>query len=523
MTSTTSSASVGVGPRSQPQIPRSVKIVFGLFALLMAFYGYLVADMGYLIGVKGSDPQDNARIVQMVEQGMQDPASLEKNRLFESSGAWMWLESQFASTKYEYGKDSIFETISVYLKTETSARLSLATHMGLGLIIMCLGPLQFWAPARKRYPKMHRYLGYFYVGTVLLSMALAANYLMKTEPYHGILGPHFYRGLIGANVITTVTILLAVFFVLKKNMYRHQAFMAFNFMLLLTAPMLRVVWGSVSSLFHEHLTFQLMNTFAQQMVLPLCLLTAYLMYTMARAYQRPLPELAPNPSWTAKAGRIASYLLFPVGLMWAYAMLLSFDHFLGLGWGLTSQMIYSEGLQHLEHVVLQTQPMLAWGSQLALASSFVIAFGLLLELFNPSLLQKVTRISFVRVGAYAFLPLSMLIFSYGVAIGLPSSDAQGGGGVFITLGIYGSLFGAWLLAMHLLGKDLIAKELALICAAMLTGYAVTMLGWHSVYPGQYHLERDIYMAGSSRLGSYLILVFPYIAYSEYTRSKNPWS
>lgn len=105
-------------------------------------------------------------------------------------------------------------------------RLCLQTHIAGGLLAILIGPWQLLPRFRAKQPKVHRLLGYVYVGSVLASGATGL-----------VVAPFAMGGLItqvGFSLLAIVwltTTLLAVRAVLQKNWPRHGVYMQLSYAL----------------------------------------------------------------------------------------------------------------------------------------------------------------------------------------------------------------------------------------------------------------------------------------------------
>ncbi|WP_049793736.1 DUF2306 domain-containing protein [Hoyosella subflava] len=116
----------------------------------------------------------------------------------------------------------------------------LLVHTVLGGLAILLGITQFSQRFRTRYLRIHRRIGRAQVTIVIISMIGAIGYLVRTGPEGTFSGPAFYLQLWALALATLATSILAVVAIVRGHVRTHQALMAVNFALLLSAPLLRI-------------------------------------------------------------------------------------------------------------------------------------------------------------------------------------------------------------------------------------------------------------------------------------------
>lgn len=125
-----------------------------------------------------------------------------------------------------------------YLKS----RLAMTVHTMIGSLTIIIAILQFSKAMRSRYPRAHKWLGRTYLILVTISMLNAFLYLLRTGPENVFNGPAFYAQLWFLGIGVLVGSWLGFAFILKGKVRMHQAAMAYGFALLLTTPLLRILW-----------------------------------------------------------------------------------------------------------------------------------------------------------------------------------------------------------------------------------------------------------------------------------------
>jgi hypothetical protein len=152
---------------------------------------------------------------------------------------WVHLFSWATSDAHALGPGSVeLEQKQAYA---ASARQMLTHTVGGGLVIL-LASLQFSSGFRRRHPRWHRRLGRVQVTLVVVAMLAAISYLVRTGPAHTYNGPAFFVQLWMLALGTLGSTLLAVVAILRRQVRMHYALMAFSFVLLMSAPALRIEW-----------------------------------------------------------------------------------------------------------------------------------------------------------------------------------------------------------------------------------------------------------------------------------------
>jgi len=115
-------------------------------------------------------------------------------------------------------------------------------HTTTGAIALALGPSQFMAVVRRRWPRFHRDAGRIYLVSALLSMVGGLAYLGTTPPAQVFSGVPFAWALVGLDLAVLASGALAYTAIRGRDLPRHRAWMALNFGLLLATPGLRLLW-----------------------------------------------------------------------------------------------------------------------------------------------------------------------------------------------------------------------------------------------------------------------------------------
>jgi uncharacterized membrane protein YozB (DUF420 family) len=160
---------------------------------------------------------------------------------FASGREGLWTQL-FASL---VGRDHALGAGSVHLtqRAPYQAGLNLLLmHTITGAVALFLGPFQFVAAFRQRFPSVHRQAGKVYLISVGLSMVGGLGYLFTTPLTAVYSGAPFAIALIGLDFMVLITGGLAYIAIRRREIDRHRAWIAVNFGLILATPVLRLLW-----------------------------------------------------------------------------------------------------------------------------------------------------------------------------------------------------------------------------------------------------------------------------------------
>ncbi|MCC7410431.1 MAG: DUF2306 domain-containing protein [Gammaproteobacteria bacterium] len=197
-------------------------------------------------------------------------------------GLWVRLLAALVSEEFAYGPGSVQVDQHV---AYTDALRFMLMHTTMGAVSMALGPFQFIAAFRRRYPAAHRVMGRLYLGGVVLSMIGGLAYLGTTAFGEVFSGKPFAIALLGLDLAVLWTAWLAYRAIRARAVLRHQAWMAFNFGLVCATPGLRMLWlmfGWSVPAFTQAQANLAITTF----LLPMCLLGALIWVTLQRPRRR---------------------------------------------------------------------------------------------------------------------------------------------------------------------------------------------------------------------------------------------
>ena len=154
-------------------------------------------------------------------------------------GLWLQLFAATVSGEYVYGEGSAH--LEQHVAYSESFRFMLM-HTTMGAVCMAIGPFQFVASFRNRFRALHRNMGKIYLLGVTLSMFAGLGYLAVTPFDMVYSGKPFAVGLIGLDLLVLFTAYKAYSAIRQRKIIKHQQWMAMNYGLLLSTPVLRLFW-----------------------------------------------------------------------------------------------------------------------------------------------------------------------------------------------------------------------------------------------------------------------------------------
>lgn len=154
-------------------------------------------------------------------------------------GLWMKLFSATVSQDYAFGKGSAH--LEQHVAYSESLRFMLM-HTTMGAVCMAIGPFQFVASFRNRFRTLHRNMGKIYLLGVSLSMFAGLGYLAVTPFDEVYSGKPFAVGLVGLDLLVLYSAYKAYSAIRLRKVIKHQQWMAMNYGLLLSTPVLRLFW-----------------------------------------------------------------------------------------------------------------------------------------------------------------------------------------------------------------------------------------------------------------------------------------
>lgn len=185
------------------------------------------------------------------------------------------------SDKFAYGKGSGHGAHEAVLLRNYAAMLS---HSITGSVAIVLGLAQFNQTLQFRYPVVHRNLGRLYYLCAMFITWSSSSFLYDTIPKNQVFSGETFGLILATLAFSTFTTMnLAVYAVWNHDIRSHREFMALNYSLMLSAPLLRVFWIVIGQFWDE--TKSTINLYSGVLAGPF-LLTAPMFY-LRRRYSRP--------------------------------------------------------------------------------------------------------------------------------------------------------------------------------------------------------------------------------------------
>ncbi|MFK0215814.1 DUF2306 domain-containing protein [Streptomyces sp. NPDC090298] len=193
----------------------------------------------------------------------------------------------------------------------------LIAHSVLGGLLMVLGPVQLLSAVRRRV-RLHRIAGTVFAVTVYASMAGAALYLVRTPPEQAFSGAAFWIVLATILAGTVGSVTFGVLAAVRGLPDLHQRWMLLCYGFLMTAPLLRIEWGLLPSLY-PGLGLADINRVA---IMHLGALVTFGALLASRSLDRRPTVPGVTGTWCPPPVRIAAHLAGAAGLVWITAAFL---------------------------------------------------------------------------------------------------------------------------------------------------------------------------------------------------------
>lgn len=162
----------------------------------------------------------------------------QKTWKYVSSVIFLWALAQgLFSSHYLFFSPENYSFVQQHLTYAASAG-SILSHIGLGIIALVTGSLQFSRRLRQRRPKLHRRLGYVYFATVLCSGVSAL--IFAPEAHGGASNTAAFSLLAVLWLGSTIT---AVNFARRGRLVEHRQWMMRSYALTFAAATLRLQLG----------------------------------------------------------------------------------------------------------------------------------------------------------------------------------------------------------------------------------------------------------------------------------------
>lgn len=175
---------------------------------------------------------------------------------------------------------SISDAIGDRMAPYTHSLVPIVIHTATGAVIMILGPLQLFTGITGRQQR-HRAMGVVYLAAVIISMAAAFTYLVRTSWTEVFDGPVFAIGLWVFGLGTVAATTLGVLAIRAHSPQRHLRWMIFGFAFLLSAPLLRLGWTSVMAV-APSVGLPMANMYVSSLIFPVCTMLAFVLARLAQ-------------------------------------------------------------------------------------------------------------------------------------------------------------------------------------------------------------------------------------------------
>ena len=517
-------------PQSSPTSLRTwlLRAFAVTMAIAMMLYGLIAIDVGIVNFRWAGSAEAVAKRVEMMNNAESGRPLGSDKEIIEHVGAMVALLNKVATPTYAFGKDGMAEPAIHFAAMPKSNAIVLSVHNVLGGTCMLFGALQFWPAFRRRFPKWHRAFGATYLLAAQAAMIASMVYLVRTPVVHIYDQLTFYVGLWGLAIGVQVSLWMSVYSMLRKQIAQHQAWMCFNYGMLLTAPIQRFGWAAFGASSPD--MRQIVGNYGvTAMLVPLCFMIGYGLFTINRWIQSERSasaQLKISQAFLTHSS-IGRALAIPGLLMLLAAALTTLQH-----------LVLMPGLSHASHQattlippgIIQMDDAVIAGHA---ASRWVFAAATLLGLLGGARLiwsAFVTRQPASRfMGSSSWLlvgggvVVGALLMRWGIQMGMPSFATISGGASAVFGGTITILFSA-LLAMALRqGRSAWVKEWGLFVIACLV--ATPSFYWYLSALGTMPIDPQFVQTGHvfrmSQYGQWMLLIgaFVYAAYSEATHSK----
>lgn len=447
-------------------------------------------------------------------------------------GTMLSVMAQVSSPSYTFGEKGLSETLIHYATMPRFNGVTLSIHNVLGGITMLFGALQFWPAFRRQYPKWHRAFGLTYIVAAQCAMIAAMIFLVRT-PVHLIYDQlTFYIGLWGLAIGVTVTLWMAIYSMARKRIAQHQAWMALNYGMLLTAPIQRYGWLAFGAAAPD--LRQLEGNYAVTAVLvPLCVMIGYALFTLNRWLQQDRPaaaraRVAEPFQPLSRLGQGLAWAMIPVLGLALWTTLTQLTHADALSRIASASTLIPAGVMSLEQSVLSAHPLM---------HGLFVAATVLGLLSAAAWLARTARVGVARddgalpgsarlagsLLALAGATVGVTLLLWGWRLGMPSFATLHGGALHLFGGGILLVFSVLMARALALRQDAWAAEWSWFIIAALV--ASPSLHWMLPVIGQMPIEAQYIESGHAfRLAAYgqwmlLIGAFLCAIHSQATHAK----
>jgi len=431
---------------------------------------------------------------------------------------------------HAFGKQGLSDSWIHYTTMPRANVVVIAMHSMLAGTAMLFGALQFWPAFRRNYPRWHRGFGLAYMVLVQTAMIAAAIYLLRT-PVHLIYDQlTFYVGLWVLDVGVTITLWLSIHALARKRIAQHQAWMALNFGMLLTAPIQRYGWIAFAAVAPEGMRQLEANYAVSGMLIPLSFMIGYGLYTLNRLLQVDQPKALlkrVHASFQphARLGRLVAMVML---LVLAASMVTTVQPFvfdLGLTSASHSNALIPHSVLQLDQQIMASAPVTRWlfvlGTLTGLLSAMVWLWG---TAFRSN--GDITSRDIAWAGRALSLGTAMVglaLWQWGLQWGMPSFTAQHGGALHLFGGTMALIFATLLATALARGQENWAKEWSWFAIACLVAtpsfYLLLPIMGNVGMPEHYVAAGHAYRLAAYGQWTSLVTAFVVSVYSPATHAK----
>lgn len=398
----------------------------------------------------------------------------------------------------------------------------LTTHIFTGVWCMLVGGLQFWPALRRRWPRVHRWIGGGYILTAPVSVILSLAYMVVTPPHLLYTRMTAWVALWLFGGVALATIALAVRALRQRRIHEHMAYMAVSFACLLVAPMLRLNWVLLAWIWPE-IDQETLSLVTMGFMMPECLLIGWGLILANRQHDRALRRR--TPSMLAQGTLTWARRLTPLWALLAAALagLTLMAHLGGSGMQTMAHAdeVIRPALLAREAAVLSAHP--GWSPLLGL--SLALSLVLMVPVFRrhwgvappPGRADRVTPALLLSA-----LVAGLSATAIGWQIGLAPQQAWLSGGTFYTVaGLLLTGFAAWTNFTRVVRHEALTREGLVWLMSLLPFAALFQLNLRVLaslpIPSDYVAAGQVYILASAASLSPLFLALFYAVHGQATR------
>lgn len=306
-----------------------LRALASVLSLIMMIYGVIVIETG-VVNFRGAGNAEvvakRSALVEAADEGRPLEAPSE---IASHSSVGIALLGLITSPTFAYGSQGLGDQLLHYATMPRFNGISLSLHNLMAGSCMLFGALQFWPVLRRRYPRLHRAMGGYYLVTAQLAMVGALGYMLRT-PVEKIYDQlTFYVELWVLAISVTFSLWAAMYALRKKHIAQHQAWMTVSYAMLLTAPIGRIGWFIFAAVAPDMRQLEA-NYAVSDPLIPLCILCGYGIFTVNRWIQaertdQSATKIAQEFNFQMKSGRMLAWfaLIAVLASFWT-----TIEHFL---------------------------------------------------------------------------------------------------------------------------------------------------------------------------------------------------